>query len=283
LAEYVIGDVQGCHDELVLLLAAIAFDRSRDRLWLVGDLVNRGPRSLEAMRLVKTLGDSAEMVLGNHDLHLLAAAAGTRAPRKKDTLDAVLSAPDRIDLIEWLRHRPMAIHDPQRRLLMVHAGLAPQWDTAEAVSLARELEVVLRGPRCGQFLDRMYGDEPQRWDPRLEGQERLRFITNALTRVRYVTSDGRLDLRDKGPPGSQRQGLVPWFAHQERRSHDSTVIFGHWATLQIEHPVDTSHGVIPVDTGCVWGGPLTARRLGDGAQFQVPGLLRSDDAPGRGR
>jgi len=271
VATYAIGDVQGCCDELVLLLEHIGFDATRDRLWLVGDLVNRGPRSLETLRLVRSLGDAATTVLGNHDLHLLAVASGARKHKRKDTLGPILDGEDREDLLDWLRHRPMLVHDRAAARLLVHAGLPPEWSAEEASAYARELEAALRGPAPDAFFATMYGDTPARWDRALEGADRLRFITNALTRMRYVRADGRLDLRDKGPPGTQRKGLVPWFEHPGRRSRGTTVVFGHWASLQSERSLDPAAGVIHVDTGCVWGGTLRAVRLDDGAILDVPG------------
>ncbi len=281
MATYAIGDVQGCHAELERLLERLDLDAARDRLWMVGDLVNRGPRSLETLRLVRRLGDAATVVLGNHDLHLLAVAAGAREPRRKDTLDAVLGAPDRDELLAWLRHRPLVVRDREAGRLMVHAGLPPPWDADEADSCARELEAVLRGPDHEAFFHTMYGDHPARWDPALAGAERLRYITNALTRMRYVDAAGALDLDEKGPPGTQSDGLVPWYTHPQRRSRDVKVVFGHWAALQRDAPLDPSHGVVHVDMGCVWGGSLRAVRLEDGAVLEVPGRRRQP-APGEG-
>ena len=271
MATYAIGDVQGCCDELERLLERVDFDAARDRLWMVGDLVNRGPRSLEALRLVRGIGDAATVVLGNHDLHLLAVAAGARKPRRKDTLDPILEAPDRDELLAWLRHRSLVARDREARRLMVHAGLPPQWDADQAETCARELEAVLRGEDHEAFFHTMYGDSPGRWDPALAGAERLRYITNALTRMRYVLADGALDLGEKGPPGTQGEGLTPWYEHPERRSRGTTVVFGHWAALQSETPLDPHHGVVHVDMGCVWGGALRAVRLEDGAIIEVPG------------
>ncbi len=271
MATYAIGDVQGCHDELERLLERLAFDVARDRLWMVGDLVNRGPRSLETLRLVRSFGDAASVVLGNHDLHLLAVAAGAREPRRKDTLDAVLGAPDRDELLAWLRHQPLLVHDRDAARVLVHAGLPPQWDADQAEGCARELEAVLQGPDHDAFFHSMYGDHPACWEPALTGAERLRYVTNALTRMRYVDAGGALDLDEKGPPGTQSDGLVPWFAHPRRHSRDVTVVFGHWASLQSQVPLDPGHRVIHLDMGCVWGGALRAVRLEDGAVLEVPG------------
>ena len=271
MATYAIGDVQGCAEALFSLLDLVAFDRERDRLCFVGDLVNRGPNSLEVLRFVQGLGERAVSVLGNHDLHLLAAAAGAREPRAKDTFGDVLSAPDRDSLLEWLRARPLLHHDGEYGFAMVHAGLPPQWTLQEARALAREVEGVLRGTARDVFFREMYGDEPRRWSPALTGSARHRFVVNALTRLRYVTGEGALEFRHAGPPGTQARGLVPWFQAPGRRSRTTRIVFGHWATLQLHEPVDPVHRVHHLDTGCVWGGALSAMRLEDGRRFSVPG------------
>ena len=271
MATYAIGDVQGCAEALFSLLELLAFDRERDRLWFAGDLVNRGPHSLEVLRFVQGLGERAVSVLGNHDLHLLASAAGARGPRAKDTFGDVLGAPDRDALLGWLRARPLLHLDEEKGFAMVHAGLPPQWTLEEARALAREVEEVLRGTDERAFYREMYGDEPRRWSPALTGSARHRFVVNALTRLRYVTSDGVLELRHAGPPGTQARGLVPWFQAPGRRSRETHIVFGHWATLQIREPVDPVHRVHHLDTGCVWGGALSAMRLEDRRCFSVPG------------
>lgn len=272
MAIYAIGDVQGCYGELQALLRHVGFVRGSDRLWFVGDLVNRGPRSLDVLRFVAELGDDAVVVLGNHDLNLVAVAAGVREERPRDTLREILDAPDGPELIEWLVHRPLLHRESGLPYTMVHAGLAPQWNTTAAASRAREVESTLTGPRRSEFLAHMYGDVPDRWSDGLEGWPRLRFITNAFTRIRYVDTKGRLDLAHSGPPGTQPDSLVPWFAAPNRRSAGEAIVFGHWATLQVEAALDTAHAVYHLDTGCVWGGPLTAMRLDDGRYFSVPGL-----------
>ncbi len=257
MAVFAIGDVQGCHSELERLLDRIDFDPSEDSLWFTGDLVNRGPRSLDVLRFVKGLGSRAVTVLGNHDLHLLAIAAGTAKLRKSDTLDAVLSAPDRDELLHWLRHRPLLHHDPVLGYTLLHAGLPPQWDLIQALACARELEVVLRGPTHVEFFRAMYGDEPKRWSPGLSGMERLRFIVNCFTRLRYCNAQGELDLKSKGAPGKQPAGLLPWFEVPGRASRELHILFGHWSTLgDVE-----GERIYALDTGCVWGGRLTAMRL----------------------
>jgi bis(5'-nucleosyl)-tetraphosphatase (symmetrical) len=277
VATYTIGDVQGCHDELVALLDELRFDPARDRLRFVGDLVNRGPASLAVLRLVHGLRECAESVLGNHDLHLLAAAHGLRKPAKSDTLSSVLEAPDCDELLAWLRRRPLLIEDPITGSVVVHAGLPPHWDLPTAHACARELENTLSGDGLAQFLAHMYGDEPRRWHPELTGFDRLRYITNAFTRMRYCNRHGDLDFSDSRPPGRQAEGLTPWFAVPGRRSQGTPIVFGHWATLQLLQPLDPSHGVVHLDSGCVWGGALSARREEDGRLFSVRGWQREGD------
>jgi bis(5'-nucleosyl)-tetraphosphatase (symmetrical) len=242
VTRYAVGDVQGCDEELRALLARLKFSPDRDQLWLVGDLVNRGPGSLATLRLVRALGDNAIVVLGNHDLHLLALVHGAARRRKSDTLDEVLSAPDRDALIEWLLARPLA--HAQHGDLMVHAGVVPQWTVALTVALAAEVSTQLQ-------------HEPNQWDAGLAGMERLRFIINVLTRLRVCTADGRIDVTVKGKPPPPPSPLRPWFEHAARKSREARVIFGHWSALGL---VQRS-GVVGLDTGCVWGGALTALNL----------------------
>ncbi len=269
MATYAIGDLQGCHRELEALLEAIGFSTAFDHLWLVGDLVNRGPQSAAVLRTVMALGERVVTVLGNHDLHLLACAHVPGAkPRRRDTLDDILAAPDREHMLAWLRRQPLMHHDATLGYTMVHAGLPPQWDLNNAQARAREVEAALRGDDYRNFLAHMYGDEPARWDTTLEGYPRLRFITNCLTRIRYCTADGAIDLNDKGEPGSDA-ALVPWFAVPARASRQAKIIFGHWSTLRLPPDQWAQAGVFPLDTGAVWGGDLTAMRLEDGALFQV--------------
>lgn len=271
MASYAIGDVQGCFKQLKQLLKHIDFDPSTDRLRFAGDLVNRGPRSLDVLRFVRGLGNRAVSVLGNHDLHLLATANGVRKPSKADTLDEILQAPDCGELLDWLRQQPLMHENPKSGLVLVHAGLSPQWSLSVARGCARELEAVIQGPRLRPFLKNMYGNEPRRWDDNLDGHERLRYITNAFTRMRYCKPDGSLDFNEKKPPGRQAKGLLPWFAVPQRRARKVPVVFGHWATLQVEQAVDRAFGVHHIDTGCVWGGTLSALREDDGMMFRVPG------------
>lgn len=251
MTRYAVGDIQGCDEELQALLERLRFSADRDQLWFVGDLVNRGPDSLAALRRVRSLGDNAVVVLGNHDLHLLAVAHGARRPRRNDTLDEVLGAPDREALLEWLITRPLA--HAEGADLMVHAGVVPQWTAALTLTLAREVgEALRRDPRA--LFDHMYGNEPDRWHERLSGMARLRFAINVLTRLRVCTADGRVDLTIKGEPPPPPSPVRPWFAHAERASREARVIFGHWSALGLVR----EHGVIGLDTGCVWGGALSA-------------------------
>jgi bis(5'-nucleosyl)-tetraphosphatase (symmetrical) len=251
VTRYAVGDIQGCDEELQALLERLRFSADRDQLWFVGDLVNRGPDSLAALRRVRSLGDNAVVVLGNHDLHLLAVAHGARRPRRVDTLDEVLGAPDREALLEWLITRPLA--HAEGADLMVHAGVVPQWTVALTLTLAREVgEALRRDPRA--LFEHMYGNEPDRWHERLSGMARLRFAINVLTRLRVCTTDGRVDLTIKGEPPPPSSPLRPWFAHAERASREARVIFGHWSALGLVR----EHGVIGLDTGCVWGGALSA-------------------------
>jgi bis(5'-nucleosyl)-tetraphosphatase (symmetrical) len=257
MALYAIGDVQGCNAELGALLAAIRFSADRDQLWFVGDLVNRGPDSLGVLRRIRSLGDAAMVTLGNHDLHLLAVAFGSAQSRDDDTLGEVFAAPERHALLEWLAGLPMFHEDAALNVCMLHAGLAPQWDLPLARQCAREFESALRrDPK--RLFDRLYGDQPDLWDDSLEGEARLRFIANCFTRLRYVDAKGRLMLRAKGAPGKpQTKSLIPWFEAPAARWRGPRLIFGHWSTLGF---FDRDN-VTGLDTGCVWGGALTARQL----------------------
>ena len=254
MTRYAIGDLQGCDQELHALLARLKFSADRDRLWFVGDLVNRGPGSLATLRMVRALGDNAVVVLGNHDLHLLAVAWGAQRRRRSDTLDEVLAAPDRDALLEWLLTRPLA--HAEGRDLMVHAGVVPQWTVARTLALAGEVcSALRRDPRA--LFEHMYGDEPDRWEERLGGYARLRFVINVLTRLRLCTADGQVDISIKGPPPPPPSPLRPWFEHPQRASRDVRVIFGHWSALGlVERP-----NILGLDSGCVWGGSLTGADL----------------------
>ncbi|MFZ5523405.1 MAG: symmetrical bis(5'-nucleosyl)-tetraphosphatase [Pseudomonadota bacterium] len=263
MAIYAVGDIQGCHAELVHLLETIRFDAAADRLWLVGDLVNRGPGSLDVLRLVKALGDSAITVLGNHDLHLLAVAEGVAELHRSDTLDEVLNAHDRDELLHWLRNQRL-LH-AEGGYVLVHAGLLPQWSVEQAVSLAHEVEHALRGENHAVFLARMYGNAPHQWDDNLTGYKRLRVIVNAFTRMRICTPQGEMEFRFKGEVENIPAGYLPWFDVPGRASAKAKVIVGHWSALGLLLRKD----VIALDTGCLWGGPLTAIRLEDRQLFQV--------------
>ena len=231
MTHYAIGDIQGCYDEFRRLLDLIAFDPETDRLWLVGDLVNRGPRSLEVLRLVRELGPAATTVLGNHDLHLLSVAEGHGHLHRHDTLNEILAAADRDDLLHWLRTRPLVVREADT--LLVHAGLLPSWTPATAQMLSREVETVLASPRYREFLRHLYGDEPSRWDPALEGHDRLRAIVNACTRLRFCRADDSMEFREKRGPAHTPAGYRPWFAHPERKSAQVTIVCGHWSTLDL--------------------------------------------------
>lgn len=260
MAIYAIGDIQGCYDELRRLLDKINYNDDRDRLWFTGDLVNRGPKSLQTLRMIKSMDANAIVVLGNHDLHLLATAYDHQKPGKKDTLDDILAAPDRETLFDWLRFRPMIHVDEELDLVMVHAGLHPAWTVEKALSLAREVEAVLRSDDHIRFYEHMYGDKPRTWSDSLEGWSRLRFITNTLTRLRYCDDDGKVRLNVKGVPGTQPKGLKPWFELGSRKSKGSPIIFGHWSTLSLLEDCSFPD-IYPLDTGCLWGGRLTAMRI----------------------
>jgi bis(5'-nucleosyl)-tetraphosphatase (symmetrical) len=263
MAIYAVGDIQGCHAELVQLLETIRFDQAADKLWLVGDLVNRGPGSLEVLRLVKSLGDNAITVLGNHDLHLLAVAEGVADLHRSDTLDEVLNAHDRDELLHWLRNQRL-LH-AEEGYVLVHAGLLPQWSVEQAVNLAREVEQSLRDDNHAVFLARMYGNAPHSWDDNLAGYKRLRVIVNAFTRMRICTNDGEMEFKFKGEVENIPAGYQPWFDVPGRASKDASVIFGHWSALGLK----VEPRIIALDTGCLWGGPLSAIRLEDRQLFQV--------------
>lgn len=257
MTAYAIGDLQGCLDQFQALLERIAFDPKHDRLWLAGDLVSRGPKSLETLRYVRALGDAAVTVLGNHDLNLLAVAEGKGRNHIKDRIEPVLNAPDRDELLHWLRHRPLLHYDAQLDYAMVHAGFAPQWRLQDAAACAREVEYCLRGADYAQLLTNMYGSQPDRWREDLSSWDRLRFSINCFTRLRYCAADGRLELGAKDAPGAQPPGLYPWFKVPNRNSAQTRIVFGHWSTLGVY----IADNVFGMDSGCVWGGHLSALRL----------------------
>lgn len=267
MATWVIGDIQGCLEAFDALLEMLDPDPGTDRIWLAGDLVNRGPDSLGVLR--RAMGMGAECVLGNHDLHLLAVAQGARPCATSDTFGPVLAAPDRERLLDWLRRRPLLHHDEGIGWTMVHGGLPPDWDLATARRRAAEVEEVLAGERAAAFLTHLYGNEASVEEAAECGWGHLRYTLNALTRIRYVTGDGRLDLSFAGAPERRPEGLVPWFSAPARRSRGERVVFGHWATLDLDPEIAERENVRHVDTGCVWGGRLTALDLQSGAVRSV--------------
>ena len=277
MATYAIGDVQGSYAELRALLEAFRFDRAKDRLWFVGDLVNRGPASLATLRFVRDLGDRALTVLGNHDLHLLALAHGFVESSEDDTLGDVIAAPDRGELLDWLRRRPM-IH-AEENYTLVHAGLLPQWEVAKARSLAAEVETELRGPHYREFLKALYGSRPERWADDLSGPDRLRVIVNAMTRMRFCTPEGLMEFRTKGETAEAPDGYLPWFDVPGRKSAGSVVICGHWSALGLR----LAPNLLALDSGCVWGGRLSAVRLEDRRLYQVPCGASGHRSPGPAR
>ena len=263
MATYAIGDIQGCFDAFTRLLERCAFNPAQDRLWLVGDLVNRGPRSLETLRLVRTLGAAALTVLGNHDLSLLMVAEGFGKRGKGDTFEDILAAPDRDELLDWLRHRPLC--HVENGYCLVHAGLLPQWTAAEAAALAGEVEAALTGANWREFMANMWGSEPAAWQDGLVGWPRLRVIVNAMTRMRFCSEQGVMDFRVKGEVANAPAGYMPWFQVPGRRSADTVLITGHWSALGLK----ILPNLLAIDSGCLWGGSLTAVRLKDRVIFQV--------------
>lgn len=264
MAIYAIGDIQGCYDSFLQLLGRCAFNPGQDRLWLVGDLVNRGPRSLETLRFVRNLGDAAVTVLGNHDLYLLMVAEGGAKYRgKDDTLQDILDAPDRDELLHWLRHRPLCHLEDGH--CMVHAGLLPQWAAPKARSLAREVEAALQGPQYREFMLNLWGSEPAAWSDDLTGWPRLRVVVNAMTRMRFCTPEGAMEFHTKGEATDAPPGHIPWFEAPGRRSADTVLVTGHWSALGLK----LTQNLLALDSGCLWGGHLTAVRLEDRQVFQV--------------
>lgn len=267
MATYLIGDVHGCYDELIALLAQVSFSPATDTLWLTGDLVARGPGSLDVLRYVRSLGESARMVLGNHDLHLLAVYAGISRNKPKDRLSPLLEAADADELINWLRRQPLLQVDHDKKLAMAHAGITPQWDIDTAQACARNVEAVLSSASYPLFLDAMYGDMPNNWDESLCGLARLRFITNAFTRMRYCFPNGQLDMFCKDAPENAPAPLKPWFNIPGPASQAYHIAFGHWASLEGK---GTPEGIYALDTGCCWGGELTCLRWEDKQYFTQP-------------
>ena len=260
---FVIGDIQGCCDQLDTLLQKIFAVDAEARILFAGDLVNRGPKSLETLRLVKNMGERADTVLGNHDLHLLAVAHGIRKPHRSDTLSDILNAPDRAELLDWLRQRPLAILEQDH--LLVHAGIFPQWTAEQTIALAQEVQDILRGPNWLDFLMQMYGNTPDQWNDNLQGVERWRCIINGLTRMRFCSIDGVMDFASKEGMAGAPNGYLAWFDVPDRKSKDTPVVFGHWSTLGLL----SRPNLISLDTGCVWGGKLTAISLNDRHLIQI--------------
>lgn len=276
MATYLVGDIQGCFDDLQRLLEQVEFSPKRDELWLTGDLVARGPKSLETLRFVKALGGAAQTILGNHDLHLLAVAEGISKQKRRDKLDAIFSSPDADELLHWLRYQPLLARHPRFDLVMVHAGISPQWSVKKAEVLAKEVEGWLHDDRrYHELLTHMYGNQPDRWSDDLQGIERCRFIINCLTRMRYCFDDGALDFAHKTPPAENCEPtLKPWFERKGKHLKSKTkVVFGHWAALMGQ----SSHkNAIGLDTGCVWGNSLTMLRWDDQALFSTPCPVHHD-------
>lgn len=260
MATYAIGDIQGCYDEFMALLELARFKPKKDKLWVAGDMINRGPKSLETLRYIKGLRDSAVVVLGNHDLHLLAIAHKIQKSGSSDTAIQILKAPDRRELLDWLRQQPLVHYDKKRKYAMVHAGIPPKWSIKKTLSLASEVEAALRGSDYKKFLANMYGDSPCRWDDDLRGWPRLRIITNYLTRMRLCDNKGGLELLHYKTPAQAPAGYQPWFSHDKRKTRNLNIIFGHWAALDGKSDRDR---VFALDTGCVWGRQLTMMRLED--------------------
>lgn len=264
MATYAVGDLQGCLDPLKQLLKKAQFNTDRDTLWLVGDLVNRGPQSLETLQFLYQMRDNVIAVLGNHDLHLLAVAYGHRLPSNGDTLGDILTTPERETLFDWLRHLPLMHHDSQLGFTMVHAGIPPQWTLRKALKRAEELEDVLQSHRCDLFLSHMYGNQPAIWDGDLTGTERWRVIANYFTRMRFCDSKGKLELQAKSGSNSPPKGYAPWFSHPNRKTRDDKILFGHWAALEGRTGTPNAYAL---DSGCVWGGRMTMLRLEDEHYF----------------
>jgi bis(5'-nucleosyl)-tetraphosphatase (symmetrical) len=273
MSTYAIGDIQGCYQELLDLLGKINFDQTNDQLWFTGDLVNRGPHSLETLRFVKELGDKAIVTLGNHDLHLLAVALNTANKHTKDTIDSILDATDRNELLDWLRSQPLLYHDKESGFTLVHAGLLPQWDVQQAIELAQEVEYALAAGNYTDFFTHMYGNKPDHWSDDLQGWDRLRVIVNTFTRMRYCDEKGNFALNEKGPPGTQHEPYQPWFTVPARKTKKEKIVFGHWSTIYFGNIKNfQDYNVYPLDTGCLWGGCLTALRLDDETWYSVPSI-----------
>ncbi len=259
MSTYVIGDIQGCLHELKELLNKISFSSDKDQIWFTGDLVNRGPDSLGVLRFVKSLEENAITVLGNHDLHMLAIVHGLEKQRPSDTFDEIINAKDKNELMQWISTLPLLHTANNDQHILVHAGLYPQWTIPQAKQYAHEVETILQSDQLLVFLSHMYGNKPDAWEDSIEYWDRLRFITNCFTRMRYCTVDGRLNLRSSVAPGKQESGLVPWYTLKNNRPTSVNLFFGHWSTLGLLH----NNGIHCLDTGCLWGGTLTAMKIDD--------------------
>ncbi len=258
MAKYIIGDIQGCYDELQRLLERINFDPAQDMIWIAGDIINRGPKSLESLRLIKELGESANSVLGNHDLHVIASALSPKKDKSlKEDIQRLFDAPDCDELLHWLRTRPLLHHDPENKFVLTHAGIYPLWSLEKAITLAKEVETILQADDCHEFLLDMYGNQPSIWSDSLKGNDRYRFIINAFTRMRYCDQEAHLLFDYKGHPNDMPKGQTPWFELPQNISNDTQVIFGHWSALGFQDHTN----IIGLDTGCLWGGGLTAIRI----------------------
>lgn len=274
MATYLVGDLQGCYDELQLLLEKVQFDPTKDQLYLVGDLVARGDKSLECLRFVKSLGQSAKTVLGNHDLHLISTALGIKRVKPRDRVDAIFNAPDFEELIDWLRHQPLLVHNKQHNFVMVHAGISPDWDLATAKQCANEVENVLRNGDYRHLIENMYQNHPDRWDDNLQGLDRLRYSINVFTRMRFCYWDHRLDFDCKQPPESAPEELTPWFNLDNPLYQNTPIVFGHWASL-VDTP--TPANIYALDTGCVWNNRMTMLRWEDKQYFTQSAVKNYSD------
>jgi bis(5'-nucleosyl)-tetraphosphatase (symmetrical) len=275
MATYVIGDLQGCLTPLIQLLEQINYHPEQDKLWFAGDLINRGEESLETLRFIKSLGNNATIVLGNHDLHLLAVSHGHGKLKRGDTLAEILTAGDRDDLMDWLRHQPLFHYDKQLNTVMTHAGIPPCWDLKQAQALAQEVEDKLKSDSVDEFFATMYGNKPNKWSDDLTGLDRLRAITNYLTRMRFCDENSKLDLESKEGINTATKGYAPWFNYPTKVPEDCHIVFGHWAALEGKTQKERIHAL---DTGCVWGGSLTALRLEDRQRFSTPCTINRNNS-----
>lgn len=271
MATYAIGDLQGCFDELMDLLNEINFDERNDQLWFAGDLINRGPKSLQCLEFVFDRKDNVNTVLGNHDLHLLAIYEHVRQPHSSDTFDEILRSNNIKELVTWYRKQPFILHSEEFDYFLVHAGIPPQWSMSRSLDLANEVSQVLQTDQYFEFIQVMYGNKPDSWNEGLSGFDRVRYIINCFTRIRYCDQQGKLNLKENAEPGKQTAELVPWYAYPGRISKGQKILFGHWSTVTLGSEQDfRKFNAYPLDTGCLWGGTLTAMRLEDAHWFSVP-------------